>query len=97
MDAVVEELVNKPNQPTGLYTEGANYRIWVRRWAEVLEEKPPTPQLTCTGDAAIIAGLEVSELLARTREERRGDVWLRRSRARAAQPMWWLTTTRPAG
>jgi hypothetical protein len=38
MDEVVEELSNKPGQPAGLYTEGANYKIWVRRWAEVLEE-----------------------------------------------------------
>ena len=38
MDDVVEELVNKKDQPAGLYTEGGSYRIWVRRWAEVLEE-----------------------------------------------------------
>jgi hypothetical protein len=38
MDVIVGELVNKPNQPSGLYTEGANYRIWVRPWAEILEE-----------------------------------------------------------
>lgn len=38
MDDVVEELVNKKDSPSGLYTEAANYRIWVRRWAEVLEE-----------------------------------------------------------
>lgn len=38
MCEVVEELVNKPNQPPGLYTEGLRYRIWVRRWAEILEE-----------------------------------------------------------
>jgi len=38
MDEVVEELVNKKGQPSGLYTQGGNYRIWVRRWAEVLEE-----------------------------------------------------------
>lgn len=38
MDEVVEELVNKKGQPSGLYTEGGNYRIWVRRWAEVIEE-----------------------------------------------------------
>ena len=38
MDDVVEELVNKPQSPPGLYTEGGSYRIWVRRWAEVLEE-----------------------------------------------------------
>jgi len=38
MDEVVEELVNKKDQPPGQYTEGGNYRIWVRRWAEVLEE-----------------------------------------------------------
>ena len=38
MDDVVEELVNKKGQPSGLYTEGGNYRIWVRRWAELLEE-----------------------------------------------------------
>jgi hypothetical protein len=38
MDEIVEELSNKPGQPPGLYTEGANYKVWVRRWAEVLEE-----------------------------------------------------------
>lgn len=38
MDDVVEELVNKKDQPPGLYTEHGNYRIWVRRWAEILEE-----------------------------------------------------------
>jgi hypothetical protein len=38
MDDIVDELVNKKAQPSGLYTEGANYRIWVRRWAEILEE-----------------------------------------------------------
>ena len=38
IDEVVEELSNKPGQPPGLYTEGGNYRVWVRRWAEVLEE-----------------------------------------------------------
>lgn len=38
MDEVVEELVNKENSAPGLYTERGAYRIWVRRWAEVLEE-----------------------------------------------------------
>ncbi len=38
LESVVEELVHKKDQPVGLYQEGANYRIWVRRWAEVLEE-----------------------------------------------------------
>lgn len=38
MDDVVERLVNSKDSPPGLYTEGDNYRIWVRRWAEVLEE-----------------------------------------------------------
>jgi hypothetical protein len=38
MDEVVEQLVNKTDQPQGLYTEHGNYRIWVRRWADVLEE-----------------------------------------------------------
>jgi hypothetical protein len=38
MDDVVEELVNKRDSPAGLYTDGGNYRIWVRRWAEVIEE-----------------------------------------------------------
>ncbi len=38
MDGIVEELVNTKDSPAGLYTEGASYRIWVRRWAEVLEE-----------------------------------------------------------
>lgn len=38
LDPVVEELVNKPGQPSGLYTSGTNYRIWVRPWAEILEE-----------------------------------------------------------
>ena len=35
---VVEELINKKDSPSGLYTEAKNYRIWVRRWSEVLEE-----------------------------------------------------------
>lgn len=38
MDHVVRNLVNTPNRTPGLYTEGSNYRIWVRRWAEILEE-----------------------------------------------------------
>lgn len=38
MDDIVEELVNKKDGPSGLYTEGGSYRIWVRRWADVLEE-----------------------------------------------------------
>jgi Histidine kinase-, DNA gyrase B-, and HSP90-like ATPase len=38
MDEVVEELVNRKDAPPGLYTEGTSYRIWVRRWADVLEE-----------------------------------------------------------
>jgi hypothetical protein len=38
IDAVVEELANRKDAPSGLYTEGASYRIWVRRWSEVLEE-----------------------------------------------------------
>lgn len=38
MDEVVEELVNRKDSPAGLYTEGGSYRIWVRLWAEVLEE-----------------------------------------------------------
>lgn len=40
LDDTVEELVNKKDQPQGLYTEGGkgDYRIWVRRWAELLEE-----------------------------------------------------------
>lgn len=38
MDEVVEELVNRKDAAPGLYTEGGSYRIWVRRWAEVLEE-----------------------------------------------------------
>lgn len=38
MDDVVRELVNRRDQPSGLYTEGANYRIWARRWAEIIEE-----------------------------------------------------------
>jgi hypothetical protein len=38
MDEVVEQLVNKTGQPAGLYTEHGSYRIWVRRWADLLEE-----------------------------------------------------------
>jgi hypothetical protein len=38
VDEVVTELTNKPQQPSGLYTAGTSYQIWVRRWAEVLEE-----------------------------------------------------------
>lgn len=38
MDEVVEDLVNQKDSPSGLYVEGSNYRIWVRRWAEILEE-----------------------------------------------------------
>jgi hypothetical protein len=36
-DDVVAELTHKPGQPDGLYQPGGNYRIWVRRWAEILE------------------------------------------------------------
>lgn len=38
VDDVVEELANQKDSSPGLYVEGANYRIWVRRWAEILEE-----------------------------------------------------------
>lgn len=38
MDEILEDLANKKDSPPGLYTEAGNYRIWVRRWAEVLEE-----------------------------------------------------------
>jgi hypothetical protein len=38
MDELVEELVNKKDSEAGLYTDGGSYKIWVRRWAEVLEE-----------------------------------------------------------
>jgi hypothetical protein len=38
VDEVVEELANQKDSSPGLYAEGANYRIWVRRWAEILEE-----------------------------------------------------------
>jgi len=38
MDSIVEELSHKPGQPHGLYSPGQNYNIWVRRWAEILEE-----------------------------------------------------------
>jgi hypothetical protein len=38
MDPVVRELTHKPGGPEGLYTSGTNYKVWVRRWAEVLEE-----------------------------------------------------------
>jgi hypothetical protein len=38
MDHVVNNLVHTPHRPPGLYTEGLNYRVWVRRWAEILEE-----------------------------------------------------------
>jgi Histidine kinase-, DNA gyrase B-, and HSP90-like ATPase len=37
MDDVLYELTRKPDTP-GLYQRGQNYRIWVRHWAEVLEE-----------------------------------------------------------
>lgn len=37
MDDVLEELTGKPEAP-GLYQQGQNYRIWVKRWAEVVEE-----------------------------------------------------------
>lgn len=38
MDEAVQELANRKDAPAGLYTEGEGYRIWVRRWAELLEE-----------------------------------------------------------
>jgi hypothetical protein len=38
MDEILEEVVNRKDAPSGLYVEGASYRIWVRRWAEILEE-----------------------------------------------------------
>lgn len=38
VDDVVRELTHKTGQPDGLYQPGGNYRIWVRRWAEILEE-----------------------------------------------------------
>lgn len=38
MDEVVSQLVNKTDEPPGFYTGHGSYRIWVKRWAEVLEE-----------------------------------------------------------
>lgn len=38
IDDVVTELTHKAGQPDGLYQPGGNYRIWVRQWAEILEE-----------------------------------------------------------
>jgi hypothetical protein len=38
MDEVVEALANQKDQPPGLFMQRDNYRVWVRRWAEVLEE-----------------------------------------------------------
>lgn len=38
LDDVLESVVNQANRPSGLAFEGGNYRIWVRRWAELLEE-----------------------------------------------------------
>ena len=38
IDDVLAELTHKPGQPDGLYQQGGNYAIWVRRWAEILEE-----------------------------------------------------------
>lgn len=38
MDDIVEELSNRPGDPPGLVHKGASYRIWVRRWAEIIEE-----------------------------------------------------------
>jgi len=37
MDDVLEELTGKPEAP-GLYQQGQNYRIWVKRWADIIEE-----------------------------------------------------------
>lgn len=38
MDDIVQEMANQKDSPRGLYMQGETYRIWVRRWAEVLEE-----------------------------------------------------------
>lgn len=38
MDESVESLSNKKGQPPGLYHENDNYKIWVFRWSQVLEE-----------------------------------------------------------
>jgi hypothetical protein len=38
IDEVVEDLVNQKDAPPGRYMERANYRIWVRRWAELVED-----------------------------------------------------------
>jgi hypothetical protein len=38
IDDAVDELTHKTGQPDGLYQDGRNYRIWVRSWAEILEE-----------------------------------------------------------
>lgn len=38
MDAAVQQLVSQTGQPPGLYVQRGNYRIWVRRWADLLEE-----------------------------------------------------------
>lgn len=37
LDEVLVELTDKADAP-GLYQQGLNYRIWVRRWAAILEE-----------------------------------------------------------
>jgi hypothetical protein len=38
VDDVVSAITNVPDRPAGLYASGSNFRIWVRRWAEILEE-----------------------------------------------------------
>lgn len=38
IDPVVSEITNTPDRPSGLYQQGRSFRIWVKRWAEVLEE-----------------------------------------------------------
>jgi hypothetical protein len=38
LDETATAASNQKGRPTGLYQEGENYRIWVRRWAELIEE-----------------------------------------------------------
>lgn len=38
IDQVVRDSAEQPNRPPGLYSEAQQYRIWVRTWAELIED-----------------------------------------------------------
>jgi hypothetical protein len=38
MDDAVERVINSSDRPSGMYLRGTNYEVWVKTWAEAIEE-----------------------------------------------------------